>query len=293
MATCYRHPSRETGVSCSSCGRPICPDCMTTTPVGMRCPECARQRTRVVGVRDMAAEPRVTYALIAVNVLVFLAEGNITLSSGGELGGSVYDKGALLGSTNFPPFAEQGVAHGQWWRLLTSGFLHENILHIGMNMLVLYLLGRLIEPAIGSLKFAVIYFVSLLAGSFGALLLSPHTFTVGASGAIFGIAGAAAVEMRARQIPIMQSGIGGLILINLIFSFTIPGISIGGHIGGLIGGALAALAIQVGERRRAQALGFAACAAIALASVAGGIATAKSSEIEAPPTENTLVAPGQ
>ncbi len=266
---------------------------MTTTPVGMRCPECSRQRTRVVRMRDMAAVPRVTYALIAVNVVAFLAEGNLTLSSGGALGGTVYDKGALLGSTNYPPFADQGVAHGQWWRLITSGFLHENLVHIGMNMLVLYLLGRMLEPAIGSLKFAVIYFVSLLAGSFGALLLSPHTFTVGASGAIFGLAGAAAVEMRSRQIPIMQSGIGGLILINLIFSFAVPGISIGGHIGGLIGGALAALAIQFGERGRSQTLGIAACAAIAAASVAGGIATAKSSEIEPQLTENVLLTPGQ
>jgi membrane associated rhomboid family serine protease len=293
MATCYRHPTRQTGVSCSSCGRPICPDCMTTTPVGMRCPECSRQRTRVVRMREMAAEPRVTYALIAVNFILFLAEGRLSLSSGGVLGGSLYDKGALLGSIEGPQFAGQGVAHGQWWRLLSSGFLHENFLHVGMNMLVLYLLGRMIEPALGSLKFAVIYFVSLLAGSFGALLLSPHTFTVGASGAIFGIAGAAAVEMRARQIPIMQSGIGGLILINLAFSFAIPGISIGGHIGGLIGGALAALALQLGERRRSQALGYAACAAIAVASVAGGLATAKASDVSQAPGESLLLAPPQ
>jgi membrane associated rhomboid family serine protease len=243
--------------------------------------------------RDMTALPRVTYALIAVNVAAFLAEGNLTFSSGGALGGAVYDKGALIGSTEYPPFAGQGVAHGQWWRLVTSGFLHENLLHIGMNMLVLYLLGRMLEPAMGSMKFAVVYGVSLLAGSFGALLLSPHTFTVGASGAIFGIAGAAAVEMRARQIPIMQSGIGGLILINLIFSFSVPGISIGGHIGGLIGGALAALAIQFGERSRSLALGLAACVAIAAASVVGGIATSKSSEVEPQLTENVFVTPGQ
>ncbi len=264
---------------------------MTTTAVGMRCPDCARQRTKVVRMRDMANEPRLTYALIAINVLVYLAEGSLTVTSSGTLGNTLYDRGALLGS--YPGLVGVGVAHGEWWRLLTSGFLHENIIHIGSNMLVLYLVGRLLEPAIGSLKFAVIYFVSLLAGSFGALLLSPHTFTVGASGAIFGIAGAAAVEMRARRVPIMQSGIGGLILINLALSFTISGISIGGHIGGLIGGALAAVAIQIGERRRSQILVFAGCAAIAGGSVAGGIATADASDVGAAPSENTQLAPPQ
>jgi len=276
MATCYRHPSRETGVSCSSCGRPICPDCMTPTQVGMRCPECASQRTRVVRMRDMAGVPRVTYALIAVNVIVFLAEGRVTVSSGGGVG-TIYSKGALLGSL---PGLSIGVAHGQWWRLVTSGFLHENLIHIGFNMWVLYVLGQMLEPALGSLKFAVIYGVSLLTGSLGALLVSPHVFTVGASGAVFGIMGAAAVEMRARQIPVMQSGVGTLIVLNLVISFAVPGISWGGHVGGLIGGALAALVLQLGDRRRSQALALAGCAAIAAAAVAGSIATAHSSESE-------------
>jgi membrane associated rhomboid family serine protease len=279
MATCYRHPSRETGVSCSSCGRPICPDCMTPTPVGMRCPECSQQRTKVMRMRDMATVPQVTYALIAVNVIAFLSEGNLTLNGGG-VGNSAYLKGALLGSSENPLLAGQGVAHGQWWRLVTSGFLHENILHIGFNMLVLYYLGAMLEPALGRVKFAVIYGVSLLTGSFGSLLVSPHVLTVGASGAVFGLMGAAAIELRARQIPLMQSGVGGLILINLVISFTLPGISWGGHIGGLIGGALAALVIQLGDRKRAQALALAGCAAIAVAAVAGSLATSKSSEIE-------------
>ncbi len=120
-----------------------------------------------------------------------------------------------------------GVAHGQWWRIVTGGFLHENLLHIGFNMYLLYILGRMLEPALGRVRFGVIYGVSLLTGSLGALLVSPHSVTVGASGAVFGIMGAAAVEMRARKIPVMQSGIGGLILINLIISFTLSGISWG------------------------------------------------------------------
>src|SRR5580704_7123101 len=137
MATCYRHPSRETGVSCSNCGRAICPDCMTTTPVGMRCPECSRQRTKVMKMRDMATVPRVTYALIIVNVAAFLTEGNI--SFGSQPTSSIYEKGALIGSLRGLP--NVGVAHGEWWRIVTSGFLHANLLHIGFNMYVLYILG--------------------------------------------------------------------------------------------------------------------------------------------------------
>jgi membrane associated rhomboid family serine protease len=138
-------------------------------------------------------------------------------------------------------------------------------------------------------KLGVIYAVSLLTGSLGALLVSPHSLTVGASGAIFGVMGAAAVEMRARQIPLMQSGVGTLIILNLIISFTIPGISWGGHIGGLVGGALVAALIQLGDRRRAQALAYLGCAAIAVASVVGSLATASSSEVETAPV--TVVSP--
>jgi membrane associated rhomboid family serine protease len=280
MATCYRHPSRETGVSCSNCGRPICPECMTTTPVGMRCPECSKQRTRVMHMRDMATIPRVTYALIVINVVAFLAEGRSVLSISGEPSGAVYEKGALLGSSNYPPLAGQGVAHGQLWRIVSSGFLHANLLHIGFNMYVLYILGRMLEPAIGRFRFGLIYGVSLLTGSLGALLVSPHVITVGASGAVFGIMGAAAVEMRARQIPVMQSGVGTLILLNLVISFTLPGISWGGHVGGLLGGALVTFLLQLAERRRMQALGVASAVVVAVAAVLGSIAISKSSEIE-------------
>jgi membrane associated rhomboid family serine protease len=255
---------------------------MTTTPVGMRCPECAKQRTKVKRMRDMAGVPQVTYALIAINVVVFLTEGSgaFSISGGGGPSGTVFSEGALIGS--LPGVPELGVAHGQWWRIITGGFLHESLLHIGFNMYILYILGRMLEPALGRLKFGVIYGVALLTGSLGALLVSPHAVTVGASGAVFGIMGAAAVEMRARKIPVMQSGIGGLILINLVISFTLSGISWGGHVGGLIGGALVALLLQQGEQRRAQALAFAACGVIAAAAVAGSIASSKANEAESP-----------
>jgi membrane associated rhomboid family serine protease len=260
---------------------------MTTTPVGMRCPECSKQRTRVMHMRDMARIPQVTYALIVVNVIAFLAEGN--LSFGGSPTGSVYEEGALIGS--LPRIPELGVAHGQWWRIVTGGFLHESLIHIGFNMYILYILGMQLEPVLGRVKFGAIYGVSLLTGSLGALIVSPHAVTVGASGAVFGIMGATAVEMRARQIPVMQSGVGTLIAINLVISFVIPGISWGGHIGGLIGGALATVLLQFGDRMRAPALALAGCAVIAAAAVAGSIATAKSNEVEATSIQGVPLTP--
>jgi membrane associated rhomboid family serine protease len=289
MATCYRHPSRETGVSCASCGRPICPDCMTTTPVGMRCPECSRQRTKVVRMRDMATVPQVTYALIAINVIAFLAEGRFAGGGGGGVG-NLFNEGALIGSGlegTVTHITAVGVAYGQWWRLITSGFLHVNLLHIAFNMYFLYLLGRILEPALGSAKFALLYFVSLLAGSLGALIVTPHGLTVGASGAIFGLMGAVLLEARARQIPELQSWITWLIVLNLGFSFVFPDISWGGHVGGLIGGALCTLMLQYGDRRRQPALALMGCVALGIGAFAGGVAVANSSAPELPPGVTT------
>lgn len=235
--------------------------------------------------RSMAVQPRVTYALIAINVIVFLAEGRFSPAGSGG-GGTIYSEGALLGS-----FAGEGVAYGQWWRIVTGGFLHANLLHIFFNMYILYLLGVMLEPAIGHVKFALVYFVSLIAGSFGALLVTPHAFTVGASGAVFGLMGAAAVEMRARHIPVMQSGVGVLILLNLALSFAVSGISIGGHIGGLIGGAVAGGFLQLGERYRSQLLAFGGCVLVAAACFVGSIATAHSSKPELPTGESRQIGP--
>jgi membrane associated rhomboid family serine protease len=268
MAVCYRHPARETGVSCSNCGRPICPDCMTPTSVGMRCPECARQRTKVRTAANLSGDPIVTYVLIAINALAFLG----SLGSGGGLAqrgsGDVIAKGGLFGPAIH-------IDH-EYWRLVTSGFLHSGLLHIGFNMYLLYILGQQLEPALGRVKFALVYFTSLLAGSFGALLVSPHSLTVGASGAVFGLMGATVVTMRARGFDPMQSGIPMLIGLNLLLSVALPGISIGGHIGGLIGGAAAAfLFVELGERRRLpQAAAIAGCVALAALSVAGSLAVA-------------------
>jgi membrane associated rhomboid family serine protease len=268
MATCYRHPSRETGVACSNCGRPICPDCMTTTPVGMRCPECSRQGTKVMRMRDMAKVPRVTYALIAVNVMAFLTEQGQFSVFGTNIHGTVINEGVLY---------RAGIAEGhQYWRLVSSAFLHENFIHIGFNMYLLYLLGTMLEPAMGSLKFFAVYFTALLAGSFGALFATASP-SLGASGAVFGLMGAAVVELRSRRLSVMESGIGGLIVLNLILSFSLANISVGAHIGGLIGGALAALAIRTADARRVPALGLIACVLLSGACVYGSIAVAGAS----------------
>jgi membrane associated rhomboid family serine protease len=270
METCYRHPNRETGVSCSSCGRPICPDCMTPTPVGMRCPECSRQKTQVRTMDAVRGGIEVTRVLIGLNVLAFVAQ---IASSGGGLwdatSGTVYGRGVLFG-----PAID---VNGDYWRLVTSGFLHANFLHIALNMYLLWVLGNILEPAIGSVRFAAVYAVGLLAGSLGALLVNPTTPTLGASGAVFGLMGATFLELRHRGIDPMQAGIGGLILFNLVFSFLFPGISYGGHVGGLIGGGLAVLALQAGDRSRSRLLGLAGCVVLALAALAAGIAAAAGS----------------
>jgi membrane associated rhomboid family serine protease len=263
MATCYRHPSRETGVSCSNCGRPICPECMTTTPVGMRCPECSKQRTKVMHMRDMASVPRATYALIMINAIAFFTEQGQFSIYGSGIYGRVIDEGLLY---------RAAISEGhQYWRLVSSAFLHENLIHIGLNMYLLYLLGMMLEPAIGSVRFVAIYTTAMLAGSFGVVFATAGA-SLGASGAIFGLMGAAVVELRARNISVMQSGIGGLILINLVLSFSIPGISIGAHIGGLIGGAIAGYAIRTADNRGVPALGLIACVLLSAAAVFGAIA---------------------
>jgi membrane associated rhomboid family serine protease len=241
--TCYRHPDRETGVSCSSCGRPICPDCMTPTPVGMRCPECMRQRTKVVrnptGTPGQFSAFPATMALIAINVIVYLVE-----IAGGA--GGINDPSGRI-EADFGLFGPL-VNEGEWYRLVTSGFLHASLIHIGFNMLILFFLGRLLEPALGTVRFLAIYFASLLAGSLGVMLLDPNALTLGASGAVFGLAGATVVIARGRGMDAIATEIGFLIVFNLIFSFTASHVSVGGHLGGLVGGTICAFAIVAGER---------------------------------------------
>jgi membrane associated rhomboid family serine protease len=245
---------------------------MTPTPVGMRCPECASQKTRVT--RGAVAPGRydapATYVLIALNVAAYLAEiagGGGGLSPGG--GSSI-----LLDFGLFGPF----VAEGEWYRLLTSGFLHASLIHIGFNMFALFFLGRILEPGIGTPRFVALYLASLLAGSFGAILLDPNALTIGASGAVFGIFGATFVIARERRIEGLASSIGLILLFNLALTFGRPEISIGGHLGGLAAGVLCALAIVAGERnklgRNRAAVELLAMIAVAVFSIAAAIAVA-------------------
>jgi membrane associated rhomboid family serine protease len=245
---------------------------MTPTPVGMRCPQCARDRTKVKTIRSGATTPTVTQALIAINVLVFIGETATGTSLGGANNfhpGTLFEKGALFG-----PLIAQ--SH-EYWRLVTAGFLHDGVLHILFNMVFLYFMGQMLEPAIGRLNFAIVYFVSLLAGSFGALLFQPLGLTIGASGACFGVLGALIVVAHYRGLSIWQSGLGLTLIINLVFSLSVPGISIGGHLGGVVGGAICGwLLVNLGERRNLRAAAWAGCAVVGVLSVALALAVAGS-----------------
>lgn len=248
---------------------------MTHAAVGIRCPECAGKRTAAQRAGfTLPRTPIVTYALIAANIALFVLTNKVGASSGIGFGGatlnSLGDRLVLFGPA---------VARGQDYRLLSAAFIHYGILHIAVNMYALYLLGGVFERYAGHVRFAAVYFTAALTGSFGALILSPNAATAGASGAIFGVMGALFVLERQRGMALLQSPIGGLILINLIITFGIPGISVGGHIGGLIGGALAGFALSGYGRGhmaygRLGVLSVIGIAAIAIVSVAGSLAVA-------------------
>lgn len=234
---------------------------MISTPVGMRCRECSAQRTRVrapVAVPGGTDAPA-TYVLIVLCVVAFIGG----LASGGDVdrlgGGSLNLDGGLFGPA---------VADGEQYRIVTYAFLHAGIFHLALNMFALYILGRLLEPAIGTARFVGIYAVSVLAGAFGALLLDPLELTVGASGGVFGLMAAAFLVARHRGFEELASQIGFFVVLNLVFTFTVSAISVGGHIGGLIGGGLAALLINFAERQRANATAIEAAGMVALAVVA-------------------------
>jgi membrane associated rhomboid family serine protease len=277
---CYRHPDRETGLSCSECGRPICVDCMTSAPVGIRCPEHSGKPTGATkvarSVRRSAGEGTgavVTRTLIAVNVGVYLLQ----LAGGAGLNansGWIFEHGSLIGGlTQFPSgYLAGGVAGGDWWRLLTAAFLHYGPIHLGMNMLALWWFGEVVERSLGRGRFLLLYLVAGLAGSAGALLADPRAVTVGASGAVFGMLGALLIlEWQATGSFTGQAMT--LIALNLAFSFAVPGISYGGHIGGLVGGILGTLALSRFGRGHAAygrlgLVGTASLVAIGIASVA-------------------------
>ncbi|MFE4552012.1 rhomboid family intramembrane serine protease [Streptomyces sp. NPDC056785] len=279
--TCYRHPDRETGVRCSRCERPICPECMVSAAVGFQCPECVRggsgtghppsaSRPRTLAGGTVAADPRLlTKVLIGINLALFLVQQAV--------GDRFTDSFDLIGRAYVPVLGSvEGIAEGQWYRLLTSMFLHGNFVHILFNMLSLWWIGGPLEAVLGRARYLALYFVSGLAGSaLTYLLAAPNQPSLGASGAIFGLFGATGVLMRRRNYDLRP--LIALLVINLIFTFTPAfGISWQAHIGGLVGGVVVGYAMVHAPRERRNLVQYGVCALVlALVVVATLVRTAQ------------------
>ncbi|MFG2101358.1 rhomboid family intramembrane serine protease [Micromonospora echinaurantiaca] len=279
---CYRHPGRQTYVRCTRCDRPICPDCMREASVGHQCPECVNEGRRSVrpartafGGGAAGRHGYVTRALIALNVLLMLLSiasdrgGDAAVGGsgfGGLLGGStpLTDWGSVLGGAIFPDGTVGGIAEGQWYRLLTAMFLHFGVVHLLLNMWALWVLGRSLEANLGPLRFLSLYLVAGFGGNVAAYLFSePYVTTAGASTAIFGLFAALIVIERKMGRDISQ--VIPILVINLVFTLTVPGISIPGHLGGLVVGAAMALVLAYAPRSRRSLVQFAGGAVLVLA----------------------------
>jgi membrane associated rhomboid family serine protease len=256
VPVCFRHPSRETYVRCTRCDRPICPDCMNAASVGHQCPECVAQGRRsqrpartAFGGSAVGRAGVVTKTLIGVNVAVMVA--SIAIGGAGAVAGGGW--GGLLGSdtslTNAlavlgnAPYTLNGPAHGiaagEWYRLFTAMFVHYGVLHLLLNMYALWILGRDLERTLGPLRFLGLYLLAGLGGNVAAYLFSaPNASTAGASTAVFGLM--AAVFVILKRLNLSVAPILPVIVINVIFTFTIANISIAGHLGGLAVGAIVA-----------------------------------------------------
>ncbi|MFC9356308.1 rhomboid family intramembrane serine protease [Rhodococcus sp. NPDC057014] len=243
---CVRHPDRPTALSCNRCGRPACPECLREAAVGYQCVDCVAAGQRDVRrVRNVAgavtaqrAVPLVTYILMAANVGIFLitaAQSRSIMQN--QAGSALFADWAL-----FPP----AVVDGQLVRVIGSGFLHFGLIHLAVNMFALWIIGRDTELVLGRARYAFVYFASILGGSAAVMLFQLHAVTAGASGAVFGLMGAQAVILlRLRRSP---APVISVIAINVIISITIPGISLWGHLGGLVAGAAATAAILYGPQ---------------------------------------------
>ncbi len=236
---CTRHPDTATGRHCTRCGRPACNQCLTQVHVGSHCVDCIKSSRPPVTERIRfwnAAQPLlITRVIIAVNVFLFLwvTMGSTVLTNGGAINGRELDMA----------LSQYFIDNGEWYRLVSSGFLHYGLIHVGMNMFLLWQLGQLLEPALDRGRFALLYFAAMFGGSVGALAFSPNALTGGASGAVFGLMAAAAVGLQQRGVNPMKTGIGATLILNLLITFTIPGISIGGHVGGALMGAVVGYAM--------------------------------------------------
>ncbi len=271
---CVRHPDRETGRLCTRCGRPACGQCLVQAAVGSHCVDCVRAATPPAAVRlrrwNATQTAPVTKAFLIANLLVFVY---LVARDANAAGGAVSRGTLSLG------LARGYIADGELYRLVTSGFIHFGLIHLAFNCLALWNVGQMLEPVVGQLEFGLLYVASLLAGSAGALILEkPEVFgrapiTGGASGAVFGLFGATAVVLKRRGINPFQTSIGTILIINLALTFGISGISIGGHIGGLIGGGLCGLVLGGPRHRQPPAwVRRAVPIGVAIASVAIGVA---------------------
>ncbi|NUS15765.1 MAG: rhomboid family intramembrane serine protease [Streptomyces sp.] len=249
---CYRHPDRETGIRCTRCDRPICPECMISASVGFQCPDCVRQasghtpRQRTVAGGLVTHDPfLVTKILIALNVAVFVLE----LAAGDRVVGDLSLYAACTPKT-YPVHQCFGAADGEWYRVVTSAFVHDrtNFGHIVFNMLSLWWIGAPLERLLGRSRYIALYAVSALAASAAVLLITPDSPTVGASGAIFGLFGATAVFMRRLNYDMRPILI--LLALNIVFSFTWANVSWQAHIGGLVAGTAVAIGMAYAPRER-------------------------------------------
>jgi membrane associated rhomboid family serine protease len=275
---CYRHPDRETGIRCTRCDKPICPECMVNASVGFQCRDCVSQRggthvqPRTIAGGSVSADPfLVTKILIGLNILVFLLE--LSIGDRFVLDWSLYAQCFPASNGGQACF---GVAHGEWYRVLTSAFVHErtNPMHIIFNMLSLWWIGAPLEQRLGRARYLALYVVSALGASAAVLVIAPHSLTLGASGAIFGLFGATAVYMRRMRYdmrPVMV-----LLALNIVFSFTWANVSWQGHLGGLLTGTVVAIGMLYAPRDRRALVQWGTCAAMLVASlVVSGIAVAQ------------------
>lgn len=259
-AVCVRHRDRPTGLSCTRCGRPACTECLREASVGYQCVDCVnegrrgvRRATTVAGAAP-STRSVVVPVLIALNLAIFLW----TVVQAGSLGRN--DLSQLFAEWALIPGA---VQDGEWWRVLTSGFLHFGPIHLVFNMLALWVLGRDMEAVLGRVRFLAVYMVALLGGSAAVMLFyGPGATVAGASGAVFGLMGGLVVVLRRMRVPAGQ--VIGLIIVNVVISFIIPQISIVGHLGGLVVGAVTTAALVYAPPRSRNTVQAVAVAGLAL-----------------------------
>ncbi len=295
---CYLHPKREALLRCSRCERPICGDDAIEAPVGYQCPRCAEGGAPVRRLVDVANAAPLTRGLVYTIAGLFVLTNlvpeitamfglrPILLAPGGP---------EVLSAAPWYSPSTLALLIGEPWLLITSGFLHANLMHVGFNGLLLWQLGHMLEPTLGRSRFASLYLAGLAGGGLGVTLIAwvttlagagdlafvqqvlggnPFQATIGASGAVFGLMGAAMVNLRARGINPWKTSIGTLVLLNLVITFVVPQISVGGHLGGLLAGALAGKLLTVGREQAKAAAARVTAIAIAMLVLAVGLASA-------------------